>query len=318
MSKIKVAVLCPGQGAQHVGMGRSAWEHKAGKAVFDQVDDALGYKLSDLILQGNESDLKQTQHAQPALMTVSMALYRVLCAEGFDPAWVAGVAGHSLGEVTALCLADVLSVADAARLLQARGRAMADACPNGGGMAAILGLKPDLFQNLPTFSAGLCVLANDNGAGQVVLSGHQAALEQAKDWVKEQGGRFIPLPVSGPFHSPLMQPAADALANLLAEQTFQAPRVPVYTNVSATPQTDPAVLKDHLLQQITGRVRWRETMTVLQDTVDATHVLEIGAGKVLTGLWTRQGCQPRCTNLQNVEDGIAFLKTIKEETSYAS
>ncbi|TGW14491.1 ACP S-malonyltransferase [bacterium NHP-B] len=296
----KKALVFPGQGSQKVGMGQALAQHFPEAAqVFDEVDEVLGYKLSAICFDGPEDRLRQTHHAQPALMAVSMAVVRVLEARGIDLSSFSFMAGHSLGEFTALCASGVLTLAQTARLLDIRGRAMQEASEvtredeSGGDaykgvMAAVIGLEAALLDDLPvSHTAPVCVLANDNAAGQVVLSGHQQGLDKAKDWVLAQGARFVPLPVSGAFHSPLMDAASARLSEALESETFLAPRVPIITNVSAAPQTDPATLKKHIKQQVTGRVRWRETMDVMR-MHGITYVVEAGAGRVLCGLFKRQ------------------------------
>lgn len=307
----KIALVFPGQGSQKVGMGQSVADLPEGRAVFDAVDAALGYSLSAKIFQGTDADLKDTKVAQPALMTASMALFQVARAKGVTLDGVVYAAGHSLGEITALCAMDALSLTDAATLLDVRAQAMSHAVPNGlGAMTAVLGLDPAQFES-PDFKAlssenAVCCVANDNGAGQVVLSGHKAALENAALWVKEQGGRAISLPVSGPFHTDLMKPAADAVERALRSINVNAPTKPVITNVGATPQTNPDTLKEHLVRQVTGTVRFRETMDFMA-AAGVTDVIEIGSGKVLGNLFRRAHPDITVHNWQTLTDIDTYL-----------
>jgi [acyl-carrier-protein] S-malonyltransferase len=285
------AFLFPGQGAQTIGMGRDlADAYPAARLVFDEVDDALGEKLSALIWNGEQDDLTLTQNAQPALMATSMAAMRALEAEGVSVTSAAYVAGHSLGEYSALTAAGALSVADAARLLRARGAAMQAAVPVGeGAMAAILGLDLGQVQAVAAeASAGeVCAAANDNDPGQVVVSGNRAAVERAVVLAKEAGAkRAVMLPVSAPFHCALMQPAADAMAQALADVDITAPKVPVVSNVRAEAVDDPALIRSLLVEQITGAVRWRESVAWMVGQGVETF-WEIGAGKALIGMVRR-------------------------------
>lgn len=273
-------------------MGRElASAYPAARAVFDEVDEALGEKLSEIIWEGPADTLTLTANAQPALMAVSLAAVRALEAEGVQVAEVARfVAGHSLGEYSALAAAGALSVVDAARLLRRRGSAMQEAVPVGeGAMAALLGLDREAAEAIAADAADGDVLAvaNDNAPGQVVVSGHLAAVERAIELAKERGAkRPMLLPVSAPFHCPLMAPAAAVMAEALAAATLQAPKVPLVANVLAAPVTDPKEISALLVQQVTGTVRWRESVEWLAGNgVDC--VVEIGSGKVLTGLAKR-------------------------------
>lgn len=287
-----IAFTFPGQGSQTVGMGKAlADAYPEARAVFDEVDEALGEKLSKVIWEGPEETLTLTANAQPALMAVSLAAVRALEASGVSIAGkVAYVAGHSLGEYSALCAAGMLSVADTARLLRIRGNAMQAAVPVGeGAMAAIIGLEQDDVE-AACAEAGrgsVCQIANDNGGGQLVISGARPAVEQAARLCTEKGAkRALMLQVSAPFHSALMQPAADAMRAALADVAKKAPVVPVVANVTVSPLTDPEAIAARLVEQVTGRVRWRETIAWFgQDGV--TTVYEIGAGKVLSGLARR-------------------------------
>ncbi|KAA0698216.1 [acyl-carrier-protein] S-malonyltransferase [Neorhizobium sp. P12A] len=287
-----VAFTFPGQGSQAVGMGKDLADNYAeARAVFEEVDDALGEKLSDVIFNGPEDKLTLTANAQPALMAVSMAVVHVLHARGLDlKANVAYVAGHSLGEYSALCAAGTFSVADTARLLRIRGNAMQAAVPVGvGAMAAIIGLEhADVMAVCEEASAvGACQIANDNGGGQIVVSGEKAAVEKAAELATVKGAkRAILLPVSAPFHSTLMKPAAEAMREALAGVAKSNPVVPVIANVRAAPVTDAAEIAGLLVEQVTGQVRWRETVEWFAAN-NVTTLYEIGAGKVLTGLARR-------------------------------
>ncbi len=287
------AFTFPGQGSQAVGMGRAlADAFPEARAVFDEVDAALGEKLSAVMWDGPLETLTLTQNAQPALMAVSLATIRVLEAEaGLDLARDAAfVAGHSLGEYSALAAAGTFSIADAARLLRIRGNAMQAATPVGtGAMAAILGLDFEAVVAVAAEAAQgeVCQAANDNGGGQVVISGHKAAVDRACEIAKGKGAkRAIPLPVSAPFHCALMQPAADAMAEALAKVAVKAPVVPVVANVLAAPISDPPEITRRLVEQVTGTVRWRECVAAMAGA-GVTTFYEIGSGKVLTGLVKR-------------------------------
>jgi [acyl-carrier-protein] S-malonyltransferase len=290
---MKAAFLFPGQGSQAVGMGRALAETvPEARAVFDEVDEALGDRLSTIIFEGPEDRLTLTRNAQPALMAVSMAAMRSLEADGISVAGHASfVAGHSLGEYSALAAAGSLSVGDAARLLRARGEAMQKAVPAGvGAMAALLGLDLDAAREVAR-EAGtedeVCEVANDNAPGQVVVSGHKSAVERATEIAKSKGARrAMMLSVSAPFHCALMEPAAEVMANALAGVHVHPPAVPVVTNVTAAPVTDPTEIRQRLIDQVTGTVRWRESMMWLGAN-GVARMAEIGAGKVLTGLAKR-------------------------------
>ncbi len=286
------AFVFPGQGAQTIGMGHDlARAYPAAKAVFDEVDEALGENLSALVWEGDQDTLTLTQNAQPALMATSLAAMRALEAEGVDLADAAGfVAGHSLGEYSALAAAGALSVADAARLLRLRGRAMQEAVPVGeGAMAAILGLDLQAVTEVAAEAAqgDVCEAANDNDPGQVVVSGHRAAVERAVEIAKERGARrAMLLPVSAPFHCALMEPAARAMAGALAEVTITAPVRPLVANVLADTVSEPDRIRALLVEQVTGRVRWRESVETMA-TRGVTEIWEIGAGKALSGMVRR-------------------------------
>lgn len=287
------AFIFPGQGSQAVGMGKSLAEaFPVAKAVFDEVDDALSQKLSALMWDGPAEELTLTANAQPALMAVSLAVVRALEAEaGLDLARDAAfVAGHSLGEYSALAAAGTFSVSDAARLLRIRGDAMQQAVPAGqGAMAALLGAELDLARSIAADAAEgeVCEAANDNGGGQVVLSGARAAVERAIALASGRGvKRAVLLPVSAPFHCALMQPAADAMREALAKVTMRAPVVPVVANVGAAPLSDPDAIRASLVAQVTGTVRWRECVMAMSDA-GVTDFIEAGSGKVLAGLVKR-------------------------------
>jgi [acyl-carrier-protein] S-malonyltransferase len=287
-----IAFTFPGQGSQAVGMGKDLAENFAeARAVFDEVDEALGEKLSDVMFNGPEDKLTLTANAQPALMAVSMAVIRVLEAKGLDlKAKVAYVAGHSLGEYSALCAAGTFSISDTARLLRIRGNAMQAAVPVGvGAMAAIIGLEHADVQALceEASAIGSCQIANDNGGGQLVISGEKSAVEKAAGLATDKGAkRAILLPVSAPFHSKLMAPAADAMREALAGVKKTNPVVPVIANVRAAPVTDAEEIAALLVEQVTGQVRWRETVEWFAAN-GVTTLYELGAGKVLTGLARR-------------------------------
>ncbi|WP_296742181.1 ACP S-malonyltransferase [Mesorhizobium sp.] len=287
-----VAFTFPGQGSQSVGMGKDlADAFPEARRVFEEVDEALGEKLSKLIWEGPEETLTLTANAQPALMAVSLAALRALESRGFSlKDKVAYVAGHSLGEYSALAAAGFVSIADAARLLRIRGNAMQAAVPAGeGAMAAIIGLEQaDVEAACAEAATGsVCQIANDNGGGQLVISGARAAVELAARLCTEKGAkRALMLQVSAPFHSALMAPAADTMREALAAVTKTAPVVPVVSNVTVTPTTDPDEIARRLVQQVTGRVRWRETVEWFGANGVST-LYEVGAGKVLSGLARR-------------------------------
>jgi [acyl-carrier-protein] S-malonyltransferase len=291
------AYVFPGQGSQAVGMGKALAEAFApARAVFAEVDDALGEKLSAIMFEGPSDTLMLTANAQPALMAVSMAVLRVLEAEaGLDLARDAAfVSGHSLGEYSALAAAGAFSLGDTARLLRLRGQAMQKAVPVGAGaMAALLGLDYDTGVAVAKEAAAasgdgeICEIANDNGGGQVVASGSKAAVEKAIEIAKGHGAkRAMMLAVSAPFHCRLMQPAADAMAEALAQTRIAAPRVPLVANVTAGPTTNPVEIQELLVRQVTGTVRWRECVTYMA-AQGVTRFVEVGSGKVLTGLLKR-------------------------------
>jgi [acyl-carrier-protein] S-malonyltransferase len=285
------AFVFPGQGAQTIGMGRAlADAYPAAKAVFDEVDAALGENLSSLIWDGAIEDLTLTANAQPALMATSLAALRAMEAEGHAVTDAAYVAGHSLGEYSALAAAGALSIADTARLLRIRGRAMQEAVPVGmGAMAALLGLDFAAAAEVAAEAAQgqVCQAANDNDPAQVVVSGHREAVERALDIAKAKGAkRALLLPVSAPFHCALMQPAADVMRDALAAVTIHAPQVPLVANVRAEAVTDPDQIRALLVEQVTGSVRWRESVSWMA-AQGVTEFWEIGAGKALSGMVKR-------------------------------
>lgn len=288
---MSIAFVFPGQGSQSVGMGRALYDaYPAARDVFDTVDDALGEKLSSVIFEGPDETLRLTANAQPALMAVSLAAMSAAAAEGFTVSDAAMVAGHSLGEYSALAAAGAMSVADAARLLRLRGNAMQASVPPGeGAMAALLGLTLDDVEAVAAEAAedGVCDVANDNAPGQVVVSGGREAVERAITIAKEKGAkRAMLLPVSAPFHCALMAPAAVAMRTALEEAHIKPPTVPLVANVSTRQLTQPDDIRNSLVAQVMGRVRWRESIATMA-SLGVTTVCEIGAGKVLTGLAKR-------------------------------
>jgi len=309
---MSTALVFPGQGSQAVGMGkRLAEEFAVARAVFEEVDVALAEKLSATMWEGPADKLTLTENAQPALMAVSLAALRVLETEaGLDlPRDAAFVAGHSLGEYSALAAAQALTIADAARLLRTRGRAMQKAVPVGvGAMAALVGTTLDQAKAVAAdvADAGVCATANDNGGGQVVLSGAKSAVERAVEIAKERGVKMaMILPVSAPFHCSLMQPAAEVMAEALSQVDVKPPRVPLVANVLAQPISDPAAIVRALIQQVTGTVRWRESVLFMVEA-GVTLFYEIGAGRVLTGLIKRIAEGASASSIGTPEDIAAF------------
>ncbi|MFN4058769.1 MAG: ACP S-malonyltransferase [Roseinatronobacter sp.] len=305
------AFVFPGQGAQTIGMGRAlADSYPAARAVFDEVDAALGEKLSALIWDGDIAELTLTANAQPALMATSIAALRAMEAEGVAVTDAAYVAGHSLGEYSALAAAGALSVTDAAKLLRIRGQAMQAAVPVGvGAMAALLGMDFDTAASVAQEAAQgeVCQAANDNDPAQVVVSGHKAAVERAVEIAKARGAkRAMLLPVSAPFHCALMQPAADVMADALAQVTINAPAVPVVANVQAEAVSDPAMIRALLVEQVTGSVRWRESVAWMA-AQGVTEFWEIGAGKALSGMVKRIASGSATRNFGTPDD-VAGLR----------
>ena len=300
------AFVFPGQGAQTIGMGQDlAASYPAAKAVFEEVDDALGQNLSGMIWNGDIDTLTLTANAQPALMATSLAALRALEAEGMGLETASFVAGHSLGEYSALAAAGAINIADTARLLRIRGTAMQEAVPVGvGAMAAILGLDFAAVSAVAEAAAEgeVCQAANDNDPGQVVVSGHTAAVERALDLAKEAGAkRAVLLPVSAPFHCALMQPAAERMAHALAEVEIRKPSVPVVANVRAIAQSDPELLRSLLVEQVTGAVRWRDSVAYLA-AQGVTEIWEVGAGKALSGMIRRIDRAIVCQAIGSPED----------------
>jgi [acyl-carrier-protein] S-malonyltransferase len=309
------AFIFPGQGSQAVGMGKALAEASVtAREVFEEVDHALGQHLFKLMCEGPEGDLTLTENAQPAIMANAIAALRVLEKEGVLLSEKCDfVAGHSLGEYTALCAAGTFDLATTAKLLKLRGQAMQAAVPVGiGAMAALLGADIEKAEGLAKAAAEgeTCTVANDNDPGQVVISGHKGAIERAIDMVKDHGiKRGILLPVSAPFHCPLMQPAADAMAEALGATALQAPLVPLYANVTAAPVADPDLIRSQLVEQVTGRVRWRESAIALHQA-GVTHFVEFG-GKVLSPMVKRSaGEEVTTTSVISMDDIEALLKEI--------
>jgi [acyl-carrier-protein] S-malonyltransferase len=312
-----LAFVFPGQGSQAVGMGTELAEaFAAAREVFEEVDDALGQKLSKLMREGPIEELTLTENAQPALMAVSMAVVRALENElGVSMSKAAFVAGHSLGEYSALAAASAFTLGDTARLLRLRGQAMQRAVPVGeGAMASLIGPKTDvaLAEAAAAVGAeiGVCVVANDNNAGNVVISGDKAAVDRAIEAAKALGARAIPLNVSAPFHCPLMQPAADEMAEALAASLIVPPRAPLVANITARPVLEPDLIRRLLVEQITGRVRWRESIEWLAGEGGVTRFVEAGAGKVLTGIAKRIAPDADAVALNTPADLEAFAKSL--------
>ena len=311
---MSIAFVFPGQGAQTIGMGKAlADAYPASKAVFDEVDEALGERLSALIWQGDAETLTLTQNAQPALMATSLAAVRALESEGIKMDTAAYVAGHSLGEYSALAAVGSISVADTARLLRSRGVAMQEAVPIGvGAMAAVLGLDFDTVVTVATEAAEgqVCQAANDNDPGQVVVSGDKNAVERAILIAKEKGAkRAILLPVSAPFHCALMAPAAEAMAIELAQVHIAAPVVPVVANVLAESVVDPGQIRQLLVSQVTSMVRWRETVSWL-GAQNVTDIWELGAGKALSGMVRRIDRSITCRSVGEVDDVVKAVESL--------
>lgn len=313
---MSIAFIYPGQGSQAPGMGKALHDaFAAAREVFEEVDEALGEKLSRLIFEGPADDLTLTANAQPALMAVSLAAMRALDREfGVGAGKAAFVAGHSLGEYSALAAAGALTITDAAKLLRKRGVAMQAAVPVGeGAMAALIG-KVDvaLAEEIAAkgAEAGVCVVANDNNVGNVVISGSKSGIDAALAYAKEKGARAIPLNVSAPFHSPLMQPAADAMAEALASAEIAPLSAPLVANVTARPVNEPATIRRLLVEQVTGRVRWRESVQWMADEGDVARFVEVGAGKQLSGMVKRNAPEAEALALNEPADLEAFAKTV--------
>jgi [acyl-carrier-protein] S-malonyltransferase len=309
------AFLFPGQGSQSVGMGAALAESSAiARDVFGEVDEALGQNLFKLMREGPEDDLKLTENAQPAIMAHALAVFRALTVEGgvsLDKA-AQFVAGHSLGEYSALAAAGSFDLATTAKLLKLRGQAMQAAVPVGvGAMAALLGADLDLAQRIAATAAEgeVCAVANDNDPSQVVLSGHKGAIDRAIAIAKEMGAkRAVPLPVSAPFHCPLMQPAADAMAEALGKTEIIAPAVPLFANVTAQAVADPATIRDQLVEQVTGMVRWRESIANMASS-GVEEFVELG-GKVLGPMVKRIAPDAKVTSVITIEDIEAIAKEL--------
>jgi len=314
---MSLAFVFPGQGSQAVGMGKALAEaFPAAREGFSEVDDALNQHLSRLMFEGPLDELTLTENAQPALMAASLAVMRVITREvRFDvAAKVRFVAGHSLGEYSALAAVGAFTLADAARLLKLRGKAMQAAVPVGvGAMAALLGVDLAAARAIASDAAQgeVCDIANDNGAGQVVVSGHKAAVERAFEIAKERGvKRAMALPVSAPFHSALMAPAAQVMAGALKTAIIHTPAVPVAANVTAAPVNGPDDIRARLVEQVTATVRWSESVTFMAGTGGVTRFAELGAGKVLTGLAKRLAPDAEATALGLPADIETFMKTV--------
>jgi len=309
------AFLFPGQGSQAVGMGAAlAGASRAARDVFDEVDQALGQNLFRLMRDGPEDELKLTENAQPAIMAHSIAVFRALTKDGGVELTKAAnfVAGHSLGEYSALCAAGSFDLATTAKLLKLRGQAMQAAVPVGqGAMAALLGADLALAQKIAEAASQgeVCAVANDNDPTQVVISGHKGAIDRAIEMAKDMGAkRAVPLPVSAPFHCPLMQPAAEAMADALGYVIVEAPAIPLYANVTAQPATDPDTIRNQLVEQVTGMVRWRESVANMT-SAGVEEFIELG-GKVLAGMVKRIAPDATVTSVVTIEDIEALAKEI--------
>ncbi len=312
------AFTFPGQGSQFIGMGKELSEtFPAARSVFEEVDEALGDDLSRLMFEGDESELRLTRNAQPALMAVSMAVVKVLEEKGVTVGETASfVAGHSLGEYSALCAAGTFSIADTARLLRTRGDAMQQAAPVGSGaMAAILGLDLAAVEQVVEDAAHgeICQVANDNAPGQVVVSGAASAVERAIELAKAAGARrALLLPVSAPFHCALMAPAAETMENALAHVTMAPLAVPLVANVLAAPESEVADIRKNLVAQVTGRVRWRESVDWMASEGQVSELVELGAGKVLTGLARRINRDLDAVSVSSPADIDEFVQKVKD------
>lgn len=311
------AFIFPGQGSQSIGMGKELAESYAeAREVFQEIDESLAQNLSKMMFEGDEADLNMTENTQPALMAVSVATMRVLEAQGgltlSDKAKF--VAGHSLGEYSALTAAGTFSISDAAKLLKLRGQEMQKAVPVGvGSMAAVLGLSYEEVEQIANDAAGseVCTSANDNSVGQVVVSGHKEAVARAVELASEKGAKkAVTLPVSAPFHCALMQPAADAMAEALAQTSINAPIVPVVANVTAEATSDPVIIQKLLVEQVTGMVRWRESVLYMKEH-GVSEMVELGSGKVLCGLVRRIDREISCANAGTPAEIEALIETLK-------
>ena len=309
------AFLFPGQGSQAVGMGAAlAAANRTARDVFQEVDEALGQNLFRLMRDGPDDELKLTENAQPAIMAHSLAVFRVLTRDGgVELAKAANfVAGHSLGEYSALCAADSFDLATTARLLRLRGQAMQEAVPVGkGAMAALLGADLELAQRIADAAAegDICTVANDNDPGQVVISGDSLAIDRAVEIAKDMGAkRAVLLPVSAPFHCPLMQRAAEAMQDALSYVVLEAPVAPLYANVTAEPTSEPDPIRNQLVQQVTGMVRWRESVANMH-AAGVVEFIELG-GKVLGGMVKRTAPEAKVTSLISIEDIEALAKEL--------
>jgi [acyl-carrier-protein] S-malonyltransferase len=310
------AFIFPGQGSQTIGMGKPvADSFPAARLVFEEVDEALSQRLSRLMWEGPEADLTLTENAQPAIMAASIAILRVLQSEGGLDLARHGrlVAGHSLGEYSALCAAGAFSVTDTARLLRIRGRSMQSAVPVGeGAMSALIGIDLEAAEAACKEAAdqGLVTVANDNAPGQIVISGKKAAVEKAGEIAKSKGAkRVIPLNVSAPFHSPLLRAAGEAMEEALSEVTIRPPALPVVSNVTAVETAEPEAIRRLLVEQVTGRVRWRESVAGFR-ALGAFHTVELGGNKVLTGMVKRIDKELETATLDTPADIEAFARTL--------
>jgi [acyl-carrier-protein] S-malonyltransferase len=309
------AFLFPGQGSQSVGMGAAlSGASRAARDVFEQVDEALGQNLARLMRDGPDDELRLTENAQPAIMANSMAVFAALTREGGVELAKAAqfVAGHSLGEYSALCAAGSFDLATTAKLLKLRGQAMQAAVPVGlGAMAALLGADVELARRIAEAAAKgeVCAVANDNDPGQVVISGHKGAIDRAIEMAKGMGAkRAIPLPVSAPFHCPLMEPAAEAMRDALSYVVLKPPVVPLYANVTALPETDPDTIRNQLVEQVTGMVRWRESVANMA-SAGVDEFVELG-GKVLASMVKRIAPDAKVTSVVTIADIEALAKEI--------